>query len=184
MTKVTRDEVDFIVRPLLAGTFIGVTVDNAPIGQTTPNVGFFTNLTAANLTITSGANIVGATITATSLTVTGSANFTGATVTGLETAGTLTDGATINWNLSRIQVATVTLGGNRTMAAPTGLSVGTFILVVKQDATGGRTLTWNSVFKWPGSTAPVLSTTSTAIDIFFFYCDGTKMYGLPNYGFG
>ena len=90
---------------------------------------------------------------------------------------TLTDGATVNWNMNNGTVATLTLGGNRTMAAPTNLSVRTFILVLIQDGTGSRTVTWNSVFKWPGGVAPVLSTAAGAKDVISMFCDGTNLYG-------
>jgi hypothetical protein len=90
---------------------------------------------------------------------------------------TLTDGATINWNTASGQVATVTLGGNRTIAAPTNLKVGTYILHVIQDGTGSRTLTWNSVFKWTAGVAPPLTTTANARDVFSFVSDGTNLYG-------
>lgn len=90
---------------------------------------------------------------------------------------TLTDGATINWNLFIGQVATVTLGGNRTFAAPTNMRVGTYILHVIQDGTGSRTITWNSVFKWPAGVTPTLTTTAAARDVFSFVSDGTNMYG-------
>lgn len=90
---------------------------------------------------------------------------------------TLTDGATINWNTASGQVATVTLGGNRAIAAPTNLKVGTYILHVIQDATGSRTLTWNSVFKWTAGVAPPLTTTANARDVFSFVSDGTNLYG-------
>lgn len=90
---------------------------------------------------------------------------------------TLSDGATINWNTASGRVATVTIAGNRTMAAPTNLKVGTYILSVIQDATGSRTLTWNAVFKWPGGVAPTLTTTGSARDVFSFFSDGTNMYG-------
>jgi hypothetical protein len=90
---------------------------------------------------------------------------------------TLTDDTTINWNTASGQIATVTLGGNRTMAAPTNLKVGTYILNVIQGSPGSRTLTWNSVFKWPAGVAPTLTTTSGARDIFSFFSDGTNLYG-------
>ena len=95
---------------------------------------------------------------------------------------TLTDGATISWDVSAGQIATVTLGGNRTMAAPTNLKVTTYLLHVIQDGTGSRTLTWNAIFKWPAGTAPPLTTTAAARDIFSFVSDGTNLYGsfLPN----
>jgi hypothetical protein len=93
------------------------------------------------------------------------------------TSQTLTDAATINWNADSGIVASVTLGGNRTMAAPTNLKVGTYILHVIQDGTGSRTMTWNAVFKWQGGTAPTLSTGVTKRDIFSFVSDGTTLYG-------
>ena len=90
---------------------------------------------------------------------------------------TLTDGATISWDTNLGQIATVTLGGNRVVAAPSNLKVGTYILHVIQDGTGSRTLTWNSIFKWPAGVAPVLTTTAAARDVFSFVCDGTNLYG-------
>ena len=90
---------------------------------------------------------------------------------------TLTDGATISWAASTAQVATVTIAGNRTMAAPSGLVSGAFYaLNVIQDATGSRTMTWNTVFKWTGGTAPTLSTAANAKDFFVFRSDGTNLY--------
>ena len=96
---------------------------------------------------------------------------------------TLSDGATINWNTASGRVATVTLGGNRTMAAPTNLKVGTYILHVIQDGTGSRTLAWNAVFKFPAGVDPVLTTTAGARDVLSFVSDGTNLYGtlsIPN----
>ena len=42
--------------------------------------------------------------------------------------GTLTDGATVNWDVQANQVAQVTLAGNRTFAAPTNMVDGDFML--------------------------------------------------------
>ena len=90
---------------------------------------------------------------------------------------TLTDSSTIAWNTANGQVAKVTLAGNRTVAAPTNLLDGAFYnLMVVQDGTGSRTLSWNSVFKWIGGSAPDLSTTAGAIDFFSFRSDGTYLY--------
>jgi hypothetical protein len=92
---------------------------------------------------------------------------------------TVADGATITWDTSLGRVATLTLGAaGRTMAAPTNLKVGTYILRVYQDATGSRTITsWNSVFKWTAAVAPVLSTGANKLDIITFFSDGTNLYG-------
>jgi hypothetical protein len=93
------------------------------------------------------------------------------------TSQTLTDGANIDWNMNSGHIASVTLAGNRNMNAPTNLKKGVYILHVLQDGTGGRTLTWNSVFKWVQAIAPVLTTTANRRDIISFVCDGTNLYG-------
>ena len=82
----------------------------------------------------------------------------------------MTDGATITPDGDASDIATVTLGGNRTMAAPTGTPLDGQPLTfrIKQDATGSRTLTWNSIYTFPGGTAPILSTTANATDILGF----------------
>ena len=88
---------------------------------------------------------------------------------------TLTDGATINWNASTEPVAKVTLAGNRTMAAPSNSVTGQFIaLLVIQDGTGSRTLTWNAVYEFKDDTAPTLTTTASKGDNFTFRYNGSK----------
>jgi hypothetical protein len=88
---------------------------------------------------------------------------------------TLTDGATITWDVSTAQVAKVTLAGNRTLSAPTNGATGQFIsLLVIQDATGSRTLTWNSAYEFASDTAPTLTTTASLGDLFTFRYNGTK----------
>lgn len=93
-------------------------------------------------------------------------------------ATTLTDGATINWNAAQNQVTSVTLDGNRTFAAPTNMvDGGVYVLTIIQDAvTGGRTASFNSVFKFTGGSAPTLSTATSARDVLVFLSDGTNMY--------
>ena len=79
---------------------------------------------------------------------------------------TLTDGASIAWDLESNQSAKVTLAGNRALANPTNLVDGAaYTLVIVQDATGGRTLSYGSMYKFPGGTAPTLSTGANAIDV-------------------
>jgi len=88
---------------------------------------------------------------------------------------TLTDGATITWDVSTSPVAKVTLGGNRTLSAPTNGATGQFVsLLVIQDGTGSRTLTWNSAYEFASDTAPTLTTTASLGDLFTFRYNGTK----------
>jgi hypothetical protein len=87
---------------------------------------------------------------------------------------TLTDGATVTWNASTQQVCKLTLGGNRTLSAPTNGVTGQFIsIAVIQDGTGSRTLTWNSAYEFTGDTAPTLTTTINKADVFVFRYNGT-----------
>lgn len=87
------------------------------------------------------------------------------------------DAATINWNVDGGSVIQVTLGGNRTMAAPTNIvSGGTYMMIIKQDATGNRTLNWNSVYKFEAG-SKTLSTAANAVDIAWFVSDGVNLYG-------
>jgi hypothetical protein len=95
----------------------------------------------------------------------------------------LTDATNISWNPVNAPFATVTLGGNRTLTNPTYLQPGTYHIIVKQDATGNRTLAYGSNYKWPAGSAPVLTTTANAIDMLTFKCDGTYMYGVAQKGF-
>ena len=82
---------------------------------------------------------------------------------------TLTDGATVTWDASTAPVCKLTLGGNRTISAPTNGATGQFIsIAVIQDATGSRTLTWNSVYEFTAYTAPTLTTTVSKADLFVF----------------
>ena len=88
---------------------------------------------------------------------------------------TLTDASTISWNSLTSPVAKVTLGANRTIGAATGAVAGTFAsLLVIQDGTGSRTLTWNAAYEFAADTAPTLTTTANLGDLFVFRYNGAK----------
>lgn len=100
------------------------------------------------------------------------------------TEATLTDAANIAWNLNTAQAAKVTLAGNRTLDNPTNMKAGgTYILRVIQDGAGSRTLAYGAAYKWPGGTAPTLSTGGGAVDILTFVSDGTSMFGVSQLNF-
>lgn len=76
----------------------------------------------------------------------------------------LLDGATINVNAAIGSTFRVTLGGNRTLANPTNLTDGQRLhFRIKQDGTGSRTLTFGSMYKFPGA-SKTLTTTAGALD--------------------
>ncbi len=121
----------------------------------------------ANLTFDgSTLGVTGAATVSTTLTVSG-----GATLT----EDTLTDASTITWDASTSPVAKVTLGANRTLGSASSGGTGQFIsLLVIQDGTGSRTLTWNAAYEFKDDTAPTLTTTASKGDLFVFRYNGSK----------
>lgn len=78
---------------------------------------------------------------------------------------TLTDAATITWDMSTGIDFVVTLGGNRTLGNPTNTVVGRRGRIrVVQDGTGSRTLTKSSNHKTVGGAALSLSTPAGSVD--------------------
>jgi len=88
---------------------------------------------------------------------------------------TLTDASTIAWDVSTSSVAKVTLGGNRTLGAATNAQTGQFVsLLIIQDGTGSRTVTFNAAYEFTADTAPTLTTTAAKGDLFVFRYNGAK----------
>ena len=77
----------------------------------------------------------------------------------------LSDGSTITIDMATACHHSVTLGGNRTFAAPSNQVIGqSGSLFITQDGSGSRTASFNSAFKFVGGTAPTLTTTASAVD--------------------
>lgn len=106
-------------------------------------------------------------------------NITGNMIVAGQYASTifvLTDGATIalNWNNGNVQQ--VTLAGNRTFTFANPKGGGRYLIKLKQDATGSRTITWPTI-TWRGGTAPTLTTTGAKVDLITLIYDGSVYYG-------
>jgi len=87
----------------------------------------------------------------------------------------LTDASTVSWNALTAPVAKVTLGGNRTLGAASGVQTGQFISILFiQDGTGSRTMTFNAAYEHTGDVAPVLTTTANKGDLFVYRYNGAK----------
>lgn len=88
----------------------------------------------------------------------------------------LTDAATITVNAAAGDLQTVTLGGNRTMAAPTNPVNGQMLMFkLKQDATGSRTVTWNAIYQFTTDLpSPTLSTAANISDYVGFIYDSVS----------
>ena len=160
------------------------------LGNTTTSVG---NLTLTNTNISSvSVTFPNSFLANSSATLGNTAVALGSTVTSIGNVtltntqvNNYTEGVVAIGNSSTTQtisltsgtVQTVTLTGNCTFTMPTATAGKSFIIIIVQDSTGGRTATFTSV-KWPGGTAPTITTTaSTGRDIISFFSDGTNWYG-------
>jgi hypothetical protein len=108
---------------------------------------------------------------------------TGSTVTNptvtnyTETAYTANSSTAITLALTNGTVQIITLTGNATITMPTAAVGKSFILFLRQDATGSRSVTWSTV-NWAGATAPTITGTASKQDIYSFFSDGTSWYGV------
>lgn len=86
----------------------------------------------------------------------------------------LADAATIAVDWSKGNAQTVTLGGNRTLTFSNGQKGGRYLLIIKQDGTGSRTVTWPASIRWPGGKpqSSILTTTANKTDYITFFYNG------------
>lgn len=95
---------------------------------------------------------------------------------------TLTDAATVTIDATVSNNFQLVLGGNRTIANPTGMVSGQVLnLVLKQDATGTRTVTWDTKWDFGASGTPVLSTGANKVDFISAYYNATADRLLATY---
>ena len=86
----------------------------------------------------------------------------------------LTDASSVAVDLSLGNNFTLTLAGNRTLAAPSNVTAGqSGVIVVTQDGTGSRTLAFNSIYKFAGGSAVTLTTTASAVDVLAYYVESS-----------
>ena len=101
--------------------------------------------------------------------------FTSFTRAALHPEQTLTDASTISWDVGTSPVSKVTITDNRTLGAATNAQTGQFVsLLVIQDGTGSRTLSFNAAYEFKDDTAPTLTTTASKGDLFVFRYNGAK----------
>ena len=117
---------------------------------------------------------------------TGPAGPAGAAATPAAPA-TLTDAATVDIDAggpAGPDCFRLTLGGNRTLAAPTNLVPGrSYTLFIRQDATGNRTLAFAPAWLFPNGVDPVPTPTPGAVDLLSFVSDGTSLVAAINKAF-
>ena len=174
--------------PAGAGTVTSVSVVSAngfagtvATATSTPAITVSTSITG--VLKGNGTAISAATAGTDYVTPTGTETLTNKTLTNptvtnyVETPYTANSSTAITLDLANGTVQIITLTGNATITMPTATSGKSFILLLKQDATGSRTVTWSTV-KWPAGTAPTITSTASKQDIFSFFADGTNWYGV------
>jgi len=78
--------------------------------------------------------------------------------------------ANVQLNFANANMFNLTLGINTHLNLPSNPTVGQAgTIVVKQDGTGSRTLSYASSWEFPGGTAPTLTTTASAEDRIDYY---------------
>ncbi len=94
-----------------------------------------------------------------------------------ETMFSSNSGAAITLSVANGTFDLITLTANCTITMPTAQAGKSFLLFLRQDATGSRSVTWATV-RWAGGTAPTITGTASRQDIFSFFSDGTNWYGV------
>lgn len=87
-------------------------------------------------------------------------------------------GTSYTINLDNGTIIILTLTGNLgTFNFPTATAGRQFTLILTQDATGSRTVTWPDSVRWPSSSTPTHTATASKTDVFSFIADGTYWLG-------
>lgn len=88
----------------------------------------------------------------------------------------LISGAAVAIDASKSNNFKLTMGAACKLSNPTNLTEGMVLnFAIDQDATGGRVLTFDTMFKWPGGAAPTWVTTASAKNFFSAYYDGSVL---------
>lgn len=89
-------------------------------------------------------------------------------------AGNSGTAATVNFANGQKQLLTLTGNATVTLSFP---GVGNYQLLLTQDATGSRTVTWSGVSRYVGSaTAPAINTAASTSTVVSLYYDGTNVW--------
>lgn len=97
----------------------------------------------------------------------------------LDTIAASGSALTVNYANGAVQDITLTANCTITLSSPPSGSSQSLTLFLRQDATGGRTVTWPASVHWIGGVAPVLHSGASTYDVITLFTldGGTTWYG-------
>jgi hypothetical protein len=98
-------------------------------------------------------------------------------------SGTVGSTATLAITAGTVLTATLTSATACTFTMPTATAGKSFILLLKQPASGTATTATFTSVKWNSSGAPTITATVGKMDILTFVADGTNWYGSYSQGY-
>jgi hypothetical protein len=96
---------------------------------------------------------------------------------GVVAIGTVGASHTFDLANGTVQTATLTSGTAATFTMPTATAGKSFVVLLKQPASGSTTTATFTGVKWSGGTAPTITATLGRLDVISFFADGTNWYG-------
>jgi collagen type VII alpha len=90
--------------------------------------------------------------------------------------GNTTANTTVDWNTGNIQTYTLN-AATTTFTFSNGQAGATYILIIRQNASGSQVISWPGTVAWAGAAIPIMTPTASRYDVFTFIFDGSKYFG-------
>jgi hypothetical protein len=129
--------------------------------------------------VTGGVIASGQTITTPTLSTPTITNY----IESVVAVGTVTSSSTLSLTNGTVQTITLTSNTACTFTMPTAAAGKSFIVLLKQPASGTATTATFTGVKWNSAGAPTITNTVGKMDILSFVADGTNWYGSYSQGY-
>jgi len=97
--------------------------------------------------------------------------------------GSSGSGSTITWDWNEGNIQKILMTGNCLFIFTNPLAGASYQIIITQDGTGGRTITWPTIH-WEGKTVPSLTGTANSVDVVTLTYDGVKYLGVMSKNHG
>ena len=82
--------------------------------------------------------------------------------------GNTSSATAVDWNTGNVQTFTLN-AATTTFTFSNGNAGATYILVVRQNASGSQTILWPGTVAWAGASTPTMTATADRYDVFTFH---------------